>query len=459
MKHAAQFAIALALLSHFLPTESFATELRTWTGRNGVEMRAEFVWHEQDGSIVLRGADGRDIQTQIRSLSDADQKYIRKIESDEKAKGLLKFRRRWVTSVEKAEIEEHEAAEAREREYLQQAKDMIVMKYRENVPFKVIQCLEYGSLCIMGRARTYSREHIYDGEVFFWLGGNRDLVAEDEKYIRSLYWAGTETYTTVKDKEKTVNSFSCDTASAMLAVRWKFGLYDKQVAVDSPTPKTGGQLPPAVAERPPRGFGSGFIITADGYLLSNYHVVKGAREIKIRTQDKTLDARLVEADRENDLALLKIEGSFVPLSFAESASAELGQTVFTVGFPMPNLQGFSPKVTKGVLSSLRGMQDDVRNYQIDAAIQPGNSGGPLADESGNVVGVVVAKLNDAYVLDRSGSVPQNVNYAVKKSYALAFLQSNAKVNKSIKTEGKNAATSFEQAVKKVRESTVLVVTY
>ncbi|MDD4031594.1 MAG: serine protease, partial [Bacteroidales bacterium] len=140
-------------------------------------------------------------------------------------------------------------------------------------------------------------------------------------------------------------------------------------------------------------------------------------------------------------------------------SAKLGQTVFTVGFPMPELQGFSPKVTKGVVSSLNGIQDDVRMYQIDAAVQPGNSGGPLADESGNIVGVVVARLNDAYVAQNTGSLPQNINYAVKKSYTLAFVDNNQDASKQIQTATDAKKASFEEAVEKVRRATVLVMVY
>ncbi len=94
--------------------------------------------------------------------------------------------------------------------------------------------------------------------------------------------------------------------------------------------------------------------------------------------------------------------------------ANLGATIFTIGFPRPSLQGFSPKVTKGVISGLNGIKDDISQYQIDAAVQPGNSGGPLADENGNIVGVIVGKLNDSYLIKNHGSIAQNVNYAIKK---------------------------------------------
>ncbi|MEI8140855.1 MAG: trypsin-like peptidase domain-containing protein [bacterium] len=213
------------------------------------------------------------------------------------------------------------------------------------------------------------------------------------------------------------------------------------------------------AQTQPRGFGSGFIITTSGYVLSSCHVTEGAKAIKVRTAKQTFDARLIESDPDNDLVLLKIEGNFTPATFAKEPTAQLGQTVFAVGFPLPDLQGFSPKVTKGVISSLRGIQDDVRMYQIDAAVQPGNSGGPLADENGNIAGVIVARLNDAFVVQNTGSIAQNVNYAVKKSYSMAFIENNQEASKQTQVAGETKRLPFEEAVEKVRKSTVLVVVY
>ena len=208
-----------------------------------------------------------------------------------------------------------------------------------------------------------------------------------------------------------------------------------------------------------KGFGSGFLISKDGFLLTNHHVVKGAREIKVKTEKAIFPARLVAQDSDNDVALLKIEGEFVPLAFAADKIVRLGQTVFTCGFPMPELQGFSPKVTRGVISSLKGIEDDVRTYQIDAAVQPGNSGGPLADESGNVVGIIVARLNDGFVLHATGSLAQNVNYAIKKSYAVAFIDTQTEAPIQLQPASESKAISFEAAVERVRRATVLVVVY
>jgi S1-C subfamily serine protease len=102
---------------------------------------------------------------------------------------------------------------------------------------------------------------------------------------------------------------------------------------------------------------------------------------------------------------------------------KLGGTVATVGFPDIGLQGFAPKLAKGEIASLAGAADDPRYFQISLPVQPGNSGGALVDARGNVVGIVAAKLNARAALNATGSLPENVNYAVKSSLLLSFLES------------------------------------
>ena len=131
----------------------------------------------------------------------------------------------------------------------------------------------------------------------------------------------------------------------------------------------------------------------------------------------------MKVDAANDLALLKAEGRFSPLSITTSRTVRLGSTVATVGFPNVGLQGFAPKLAKGEIAALSGVQDDARFFQISVPLQPGNSGGALVDERGNVVGIVSAKLDAATTFAASGQLPENVNYAVKSSFLLGFLES------------------------------------
>ena len=167
---------------------------------------------------------------------------------------------------------------------------------------------------------------------------------------------------------------------------------------------------------------------------------------------------MVEADPANDLALLQTFGRFEALPIQPSGEVRLGESVLTVGFPNPAVQGMQPKLTRGEISSVSGVADDPRAFQISVPVQPGNSGGALVNLRGNVVGIVAARLDDLATLSESGSLPQNVNYAVKSSYALLLLESvpdvTAKTKKPLGKEGK-----VEEVTKQVEQATAMVLVY
>ncbi len=141
-----------------------------------------------------------------------------------------------------------------------------------------------------------------------------------------------------------------------------------------------------------------------------------------------------------------------------SRAVKLGQLVFTIGFPNPDWQGIQPKLTRGEISSLAGMRDDPRQFQISVATQPGNSGGALVDEQGNVVGVVVMQANDAAVLRTSGALPQNVNYAIKSAYALALIEAVPEVAARLKSPQPKSRPP-EQVVEQTESATALILAY
>lgn len=202
--------------------------------------------------------------------------------------------------------------------------------------------------------------------------------------------------------------------------------------------------------------GTGFFITTNGYLLSNWHVVRNAKKVKIKTRDGVLPAEVIATDRTRDLALLKVDGGpFKALPISNEDSASLGETAFTIGFPNILVQGLEPKYTDGKISSLSGLQDDPFQYQISVPVQPGNSGGPLIGRNGTVIGVVDAKLNDLRFLVTSGSLPQNVNYAVKAKVVREFLAKHPEVE----LPASAAPLAAQDVVKSTEDAVVMILAY
>jgi S1-C subfamily serine protease len=148
--------------------------------------------------------------------------------------------------------------------------------------------------------------------------------------------------------------------------------------------------------------GTGFIVSENGHLITNHHVINGCDKVKAHQNGIDYPLTVIATDQVNDLALLKTElnpKTIFPLS---DVNAHLMQDVFLAGFPFGKSISSSVKITKGIVSSLSGLRNNYSNMQIDAALQPGNSGGPVIDDKGNVVGVAVAKLNLAKVVKEWG---------------------------------------------------------
>lgn len=170
--------------------------------------------------------------------------------------------------------------------------------------------------------------------------------------------------------------------------------------------------------------GTAFIVDTSGLLLTAYHVVEGATEVAVRCQGEEFRVAIVQSQAPLvDLALLKVSGAqfAARLQFAPSSSATLGQRVMTIGFPAPDLLGTDAKYSEGTVSGTSGPGGDASFLQISVPIQPGNSGGPLLDEAGRVIGIVVSSAAPAAFLKSTGSLPQNVNWAVKSEFARPLL--------------------------------------
>ncbi|MGM0740160.1 MAG: S1 family peptidase [Pseudomonadota bacterium] len=168
------------------------------------------------------------------------------------------------------------------------------------------------------------------------------------------------------------------------------------------------------------GTGTGFLINREGVYLTNAHVIENCSSLRL----DGLSAEVVAVSKSFDLAALRTPTDNIgtPLFFSEN-EVGLNADVTIAGFPLHGLLG-GLNVSRGSVSSMKGIGGDETNVQISAPVQPGNSGGPMIDRNGNVVGVVVAKLDAVEVANATGDIAQNVNFAIRGSIAKIFLQTN-----------------------------------
>jgi serine protease Do len=171
--------------------------------------------------------------------------------------------------------------------------------------------------------------------------------------------------------------------------------------------------------------GSGFAVSTNGHLVTNFHVIEGCEEVILHSEGKQYLLDLITFDPKNDLALLKADFRPAAVFALSNKRPELLQDIYVAGYPFGYEISSSVKVTKGIISSLTGIGNDYSNIQIDAALQSGNSGGPILDDYGNLVGVAVAKLDVEYLMEHFGDIPENTNFGIKANVLAGLLDSNA----------------------------------
>ena len=210
--------------------------------------------------------------------------------------------------------------------------------------------------------------------------------------------------------------------------------------------------------------GTGFMFSSKDYVITNWHVIRGAKNIKVKfLNGEKINAEVILQDSKNDIAFLKLERSpqlpASSLRVGDSSSVKMGDKVFTIGYPAHWVMGQNPKYTEGVVNALSGIKDDPAVFQISAQIQPGNSGGPIFDESGNVIGIAQASLDPQLTTESIGAIPQNVNYAIKSSYISALLPMLPETLIAprgivvVPTEPKNSLANF---IEKAKNNIVLI---
>jgi len=197
----------------------------------------------------------------------------------------------------------------------------------------------------------------------------------------------------------------------------------KPVAAKSDAPN-----PQAKPARSGTQTGTGFVISASGHIVTNHHVIDGCKgDIHGNlTGEPPTTLRLISGDQSNDLALLQGPAdSFKSHAKIRDRAIRSGDSVIAIGFPFHGLLTSDFTVTTGIVSSLSGIMNDTRFLQISAAVQPGNSGGPLLDTSGQIIGMVAAKINALRFAKATGNIPENINFAIKPGAIRDFLDNSA----------------------------------
>lgn len=199
--------------------------------------------------------------------------------------------------------------------------------------------------------------------------------------------------------------------------------------------------------------GTGWYVAPGGYLVTNAHVVEACKMVTLKGG---AELQVLDVQPEEDLALLKGVSTVNHLVIRDGRSARLAEDVLVAGYPLGGILSSGINVTVGTVSALAGMGDDERRFQFTAPVQPGNSGGPVLDTSGHVIGVVVSKLNAMNIQDQIGDIPQNVNFGIAMPNLIAFLKGN-----DVPFEQKVSNTPMDKVdlAELARESTVLLQCY
>ncbi len=206
--------------------------------------------------------------------------------------------------------------------------------------------------------------------------------------------------------------------------------------------------------------GTGFFVSDEYHILTCAHVMEKAQDATVWVGDRRFEADVLSVDEKTDLSLLRLRAPVVldvtPVSFRYGEKYRMGEDVFTIGFPISSVLGNNARLSKGLVSSTSGLKDDKNQLQISTEIQPGNSGGPLFDRNGVVLGVVQETLNPWKMAQHTGgALPQNVNFAIKSDIVVEFLKAaDTAFADKIRSNEKSSFDEIESAVVKVKSGII-----
>jgi hypothetical protein len=203
--------------------------------------------------------------------------------------------------------------------------------------------------------------------------------------------------------------------------------------------------------------GSGFVIRQDGYILTNYHVIKNANQITVTVPGRqAVPARVVTVDQQKDLAILQVSlRNITALPIASSETVQVLDSITVLGYPLPSELGTALSASDGKVNAIRdGRNGGTQLFQIDANVNPGNSGGPLLNNHGEVVGIIVAKINSLEYAKENGTLPERINFAIPINEAQDLLR---KVMPNFTLSNRQEVLTDQQVFSSAKSSTVLIV--
>jgi len=246
-------------------------------------------------------------------------------------------------------------------------------------------------------------------------------------------------------------------------------LYRLGKSTQQPLPKTVSQVP-ATTDSPQNTSpklinGTGFLFSDTDYVITNHHLIKNAGSIIAKfTNGESIQAMVVTKDSKNDIAILKLQSSpnmsAAPIKLGNSSEATMGQRIFTIGYPASNIMGEKPKYSEGVINAMTGIKDDPTFFQISVPMQPGNSGGPLFNDKGEVIGITTSTMSPL-AINAIGAIPQNVNYAIKSSFVKNILSTVPELmtsNTGIVVTPNDSGKSLPNFIEQVSKNIVLIET-
>ena len=278
---------------------------------------------------------------------------------------------------------------------------------------KVNVNIDFNSLSLQEQGKEDSKIDI-DMEYSKYDSKNKWLLFEAAGEDTNIYVFNNSTESTSNSKNITIHIFTDNVDGRYQSLMSLTNLTKNDVSEDTVvTPESTDSW---------KGVGSGIIFSTDGYIATNYHVIENANEIEVefknRGKIRKFNAEVIKSDPTNDLAIIKInDDSFEDLSTLlyniKTKTSDIGQSVFALGYPKSNIMGTDLKFTDGKISSRTGAMGDVTNYQTTTPIQSGNSGGPLFDTDGNLIGINSSKMVAEDI--------DNVSYSIKTIYLIPLI--------------------------------------